>query len=119
MSEERVQRVAVKARSAAAPVGTAHICHADPEHGLRLTPQAWTTAAGALLGGLDLAQGLGVMPRYAESVFRPIRLLQQAGGGFSARQQALPTLWDTWQAPNAADRLQSLRSQHTTPWRTA
>ncbi len=80
----------------------------DPALGLRFAPHAWMTSVGALLGGLDVAQGLGVMPRYAGAICRQIGMLQHSGGGFGARHQALPSLWDTWQALCAVSRLQRL-----------
>jgi len=70
----------------------------DPVLGLRLTPSAWVTSAGALGGGLTVARCLGVPLRYPQAVCRQLHLLQQPSGGFSARHQALVSLWDTWLA---------------------
>ncbi|CQR28638.1 hypothetical protein THICB1_140002 [Thiomonas arsenitoxydans] len=96
-----------------------HDCE-DPAFGLLLlTPQAWTNSAGVLLRGLDVAQGLGVTPHYAESVFRRIRR-------FACCSNRVAVLVSgTWLCPplgRPADAKcsRSVAKHHkTTPWRAA
>lgn len=74
----------------------------DPTLGLRPRPDAATTAAGALWGGLVVARALGARIQYPGAVAKNLALLQRSDGGIGARHRAISTLRDTWRGLEAA-----------------
>ncbi|MDD3760455.1 MAG: hypothetical protein PHO57_06445 [Acidithiobacillus sp.] len=84
----------------------------DPHLGLRLTPQAGLTSAGALHGGLIIALELKLRPRYPDAIGTQLNFLQSSTGGFGARHGALATLQATWLALVTAQQLEKLRESN-------
>jgi len=74
----------------------------DPVLGLRLTPGAGATAAGALWGGLVVAAALDARLRYPDAVATSLAELQRPDGGLGRRHRAISTLDDTWRGLEAA-----------------
>jgi hypothetical protein len=64
--------------------------------GLRLAPDARTTAVGALWGGLALADALHRRLRYPGAIEQQLVLLQRPDGGLGARHRAISALQATW-----------------------
>ncbi len=64
--------------------------------GLRLAPDARTTAVGALWGGLALADALHRRLRYLDAIAQQLVLLQRPDGGLGARHRAISALQATW-----------------------
>jgi hypothetical protein len=64
--------------------------------GLRLAPDARTTAVGALWGGLALADALHRRLRYLGAIEQQLVLLQRPDGGLGARHRAISALQATW-----------------------
>jgi Prenyltransferase and squalene oxidase repeat len=64
--------------------------------GLRLAPDARTTAVGALWGGLALADALHRRLRYLGAIEQQLVLLQRPDGGLGARHRAISSLQATW-----------------------
>jgi hypothetical protein len=64
--------------------------------GLRLAPDARTTAVGALWGGLVLADALHRRLRYLGAIEQQLVLLQRPDGGLGARHRAISALQATW-----------------------
>lgn len=79
-----------------------------PALGMQLRPDAQVTTAGALWGGLAVADALGVLPRYLVAVSASLALLQGPDGGLGARHGAVSTLRDTWHGLCAATFLDEL-----------
>jgi hypothetical protein len=79
--------------------------------GLRLAPDARTTAVGALWGGLALASGLHRRLRYLDAVEQQLVLLQRADGGLGARHRAISALQATWLGLEAMALLNRLREE--------
>lgn len=80
----------------------------DASLGLRLSPDAAATSAGALCGGLTILGSTGLSGRFLGAVARQLVLLQGSDGGFAARHRGLSTLQDTWRGLEAARLLEEL-----------
>jgi Prenyltransferase and squalene oxidase repeat len=79
--------------------------------GLRLAPDARTTAVGALWGGLALADALRRRLRYPGAVEQQLALLQRPDGGLGARHRAISALQATWIGLEAVALLNRLRQE--------
>jgi hypothetical protein len=76
--------------------------------GLRLAPDAGTTAVGALWGGLALGRALHRRLRYLDAVQQQLVLLQRPDGGLGARHRAISALQATCLGIEAAALLDGL-----------
>ncbi|MGD0219502.1 MAG: hypothetical protein ABSC73_03430 [Acidimicrobiales bacterium] len=83
----------------------------DHVFGLRLQPDAGATGVGALWGGVELAEGLRLEPKYPTAICESLAVLQRADGGLGARHFAISTLRDTWRGLDAAQLLDRLQSE--------
>lgn len=79
--------------------------------GLRLAPDAGTTSAGALWGGLALGHVLGRRLQYLGAVEQQLVLLQRPDGSLGARHRAISDLRATWLGLEAAALLDRLREE--------
>jgi prenyltransferase/squalene oxidase-like repeat protein len=79
--------------------------------GLRLAPDAGTTAVGALWGGLTLGRALHSCPRYLGAIEQQLVLLQRPDGGLGARHRAISGLQATWLGLRAAALIDGLREE--------
>jgi len=79
--------------------------------GLRLSPDAGATSVGALWGGLELADVLGLELSYPGAVGENLALMQRADGGLGARHAAISTLHDTWRGLEATRLLDKLHEE--------
>jgi hypothetical protein len=93
------------------PVATFLGCCEDEVLGLRLAPDARTTSAGALWGGLTLGHALHRRPRYLGAIAQQLTLLQRPDGGLGARHHAISALQATWLGLQAAALLDGLREE--------
>lgn len=84
----------------------------DPALGLRPRPDAATTSAGALWGGLVVARALGACLQFPSAVAKNLALLQRSDGGIGARHRAISTLRDTWRGLEAATLLDQLKEEN-------
>lgn len=79
--------------------------------GLRLAPDAGTTSAGALWGGLALGHVLGRRLQYLGAIEQQLVLLQRPDGGLGARHRSISTLRTTWLGLEAVALLDRLREE--------
>jgi hypothetical protein len=81
--------------------------------GLRLSPSAGTTSAGALWGGLELARALELTLCYPDAIADSLGVLQRPNGGLGARHWAISTLRDTWLGLRAAHLLEQQKEHRS------
>jgi hypothetical protein len=93
------------------PLATFLGCCEDELLGLRLAPDARTTSAGTLWGGLALVHALHRRPHYLGAIEQQLTLLQRPDGGLGARHHAISALQATWLGLQAAALLDGLREE--------
>jgi hypothetical protein len=96
---------------ASAEVGAASFLRSceDESLGLRISPTAGATSAGALRGGVWIAHALGLDVSYPGAIGESLALLQHPDGGLGARHRSVATLQDTWLGLEAARLLEDLQ----------